>query len=115
MKINFENLEAVMGDFFYCTEDYYHSSSRYYREHGYGVNIDHAKTAEEKHIMWAYHNKEKAYNAYFAIASVFCDDEDSRDRLFSAFRSVNKWYEKNQWRDCLNSETKDKIIRYIFG
>jgi len=115
MKINFENLECVYNEWTYAEEDYRHSSARYFKEHGYGVRLDLAKTEEERHIAYAYHERDRFYEAVWAVLSVLDLDSEQRDRFYSAFRAVRKWYEKNQWKDCLKRATEERLIEYIFG
>lgn len=114
MTINFDNLEAVINDYFYCEESYRHLSARYFRAHGHGVNLDRVKTDEEKRVSYAYHEREKAYNAFWSIGSVFGFDRDQFDRLVSAFRALTRWYEKHQWMDCPSAKMKRQLLDYIF-
>lgn len=117
MKINisFAELESMMNDCFYSWEDYMHSSIRYYREHGYGVNLDRAKTVEERHIVYAHENDRSASNAFNTFCNILCMDSFQQRRLLSAFRAVRRWYCRTNWERCLPSEVEDRILEYIFG
>ena len=118
MKINFnmDRLIDLMMEADNATFDYWKSSKVLYKKRGYGVNMDRAETAEEKHIVYAYHSDEKTNNAVWSILQVLDFDQDQQDRLRSAYRAVKRWYEKEtKWERCLPDELIERIEKFVIG
>lgn len=118
MKINFnmDRLIDLMMEADNATFDYWKSSKVLYKKRGYGVDMDRAKTAEEKHIVFAYHSDEKANNAVWSILQVLDFDQEQQDRLRSAYRAVKRWYEKEtKWERCLPAELIERITAFVVG
>ena len=118
MKINFnmDRLLDLMMEADNATFDYNKSSKIYYKNHGYGVCLDHAKTEEEKHIVYAYHSQDKSNDIIWSILEVLDLDLDQRIRLSSAYRAVKRWYEREtQWQRCLSAELIERITDFVIG
>lgn len=118
MKINFnvDRLFDLMMEADDATFDYWKSSKTLYKKRGYGVDMDRAKTEEEKHIVYAYHSDEKANNAVWSILQVLDFDREQTSRLMSAYRAVKRWYAKEtKWERCLPDDLKERLAAFVVG
>ena len=115
MSLNIERLMDFIMEAYDNTADYTKSSRDYYRKHGYGVNIDRAKTPEEKHIAYMYHSSAAADDVVRALMEVLNLDYEQQTRAYSAARALKRWYEKTQWNRLPSSDLIDRIWGYIQG
>ena len=118
MKINFnmDRLMDLMMEADNAAFDYHKSSKDLYRKRGYGVNLDSAKTKEEKHIVYAYHSDEKSSEVVWSIIQVLGFDREQESRLRSAYRALKRWYEKEtKWERIAPEELIDRITMFVVG
>ena len=114
-KMNIERLIDITIECMESINDYYHSSKKYYKEHGHGVYLDRLITAEEKHIGYCYHRESADTEKMTAIAEILDLDREAQDRLYSAARAAKKWYEKTKWQYLLKPEMLNQFEQYIFN
>lgn len=115
IAINMDRLLDIVNECFDATTDYYWSSKKYYRKHGYGVWLDHAKTDEEKHIVYAYHNDASANDTLRSLEEVFRMDGDEVNRLYHAARVAKKWYERTSYERVIPEEVLGRLESYVFN
>lgn len=116
MKINLDRVLDYMMEADADLFDYAKSSMDYSKKHGYGVRLDLAKTPEEKHIVYAYHCKERSSNAVWAITEILGLDREQQQRLYIAERAVKRWYEKEtKWQRLLPEDLISRLYKFIEG
>lgn len=118
MKINFnmDYLMDLMMEADNATFDYYKSSKDFYKNHGHGVNLDHAKTDEEKHVVYAYHSNDKSNEVVWSIIQVLDFDQEQQVRLMTAYKAVKRWYDKEtKWQRCLPNDLIERLTAFIVG
>ena len=114
-KIDMEYLLCCVIEYSDYRFEYYRSSKRYYKKHGYGVRLDNPKTDEERHICYFSKWSNSASDVVYAMRDLFKMDSDMFDRLWSAARAMKKWCVKTNWERCLPDELKDRLKEYVFG
>ena len=118
MKINMDRLLDLMMEYENDNHDYYYFGAKYRQEHGHGIYMYSGKelTAEEQHLEYLMHASEKGSHAIWAVLDVIGYDNEQRERFYSVFRAVKRWYEKEtQWQRLLPEDLLEKIERYIVG
>ena len=116
INLNIDRLIDMMMEADDATFDYWKSSKVLYKKRGYGVDMDRAKTAEEKHIVYAYYSDEKANNAVWSILQVLGFDREQGKRLRIAYRAVKRWYEKEtKWQRCLPDDLIERVEKFVIG
>jgi len=115
MRINFEAVLDKLNERFDITADYTKSSKKYLMEHGYGCYISNARTLDEKHIAYCYHEEQKASGEMCTIFDVLGMEPDEIERAYSAARALRRWYQDTQWKRCPSDELIDKLEQYVFG
>ena len=114
-KMDIEYLMDAVNEYFDSEFDYIKSSKRFYRKHGYGVVMDRAKTDEERHIVWAYHNNHECDSKIIFLTDVLQMDTKQINRLYSAGKFVRTWREKTNYERLIPEDLAARIERYIFG
>lgn len=118
MKINF-NMDYLMDLYMEANNaaaDYAKSSRDYYKKHGYGVNMDQAKTPEEKHIVYAYHADSKLNDSIWSIVQVLGFDSEQYSRLRIACRAITRWYEREtRWERNAPADLLERISNFVVG
>ena len=114
INLNMDRLMDMMMEADNATFDYNNSSKVYYKKHGHGVHLDRATTAEEKHIVYAYHSNDKSNEIVWSIIQVLGFDSEQENRLRAAYRAVKRWYEKEtKWQRCLPDDLIERIEKFV--
>lgn len=95
--------------------EYVHESKRYYKEHGYGVNLDRMKTAEERHIGWLYHSNDREDTKMTGIWEVLDFDRDQIARAYTAARAIKRWYEQTEWQRMPSEDLLSRLNNFVIG
>lgn len=96
--------------------DYSKSSRNFFRQHGYGVNLGHVKSDEERHIVYAYHSDSAHRDAVWSILEVLGLDTEQKKRLFSAKQAMKRWYEKEtKWQRLPSDELLGRLACFVMG
>lgn len=95
--------------------EYAHESKRYYKEHGYGVNIDRARTKDERHLAWLYHSNDREYIKMTGIWEVLDFDRDQIARAYTAARAIKRWYEQTEWQRMPSEDLLSRLNNFVIG
>ena len=114
MRINFERVIDKMIECNGCTAEYLKSSRDYYKSHGYGVNIDRAKTQEEKHIAYAYHASDRADSEMRTMIEILDLSREETARLMTAARVAERWYNRTRWERLIPEDLLNRLERFVF-
>ena len=96
------------------SERYYrHSSAVFYKKHGHGVNMEMAKTNEEKNIVYAWYRREAGWEAVSSIRDILGFGEVENSRLNAVARAVRKWYESTGYKQLLPELLQKRILVFI--
>lgn len=113
MKINFGDILDTVIEWNDARADYIKSSRKYNEAHGHGVNLDHAKTAEEFHIAYAHRYDQRMDEAVHRVFDAIGLDSDERTRAYSAARALTRWYERTNWERLAPQAMLEALGRYI--
>lgn len=94
---------------------YHRLSAQHRRKYGYGVNIDRARTDEERRIAYYYHSSADTGNTVYGIISVLGLDRDQVGRLYTAARAMKRWYEDTEWQRLPSEKLMDRLGKYVMG
>lgn len=113
MKIDFERILDTIIEWNDARTDYIKSSRRYYEAHGHGLNLDHAKTEEERHIVYAQRYDQRMNEAVYRIFDALDLDREERERAYSAARALTRWYEETRWERRAPLDMLEALGQYI--
>ena len=113
MRTNIEALLDTINNYDEAYREYAHASRLYFKTNGHGVNIDRAKTDEEKKIARLYHAEAAALDSVWAVLEVLDCSTEERARAYKAARALRRWYTMTEWRRLPSSELVAALERYI--
>ena len=115
VKINVDRLMDAIIEYMDVNREYHHSSAKYRKKYHHGFYADKPdKTPEEKHLDYYYHSSSESDMALTVMMEVLMLDAEGQKRALSAAKAVNRWYNRTRWQHCLNSDTLERLERFIF-
>ena len=115
MKIDFEKVLDTVIEWNDARADYIHSSQVYNAAHGHGLNLDHAKTNEELHIVYAHRHNQRMDEAVHRVFDALGMDREERERAYKAARALARWYERTEWERLAPETMLEALGQYIAG